>query len=174
MIKQFDAFVNEAADYENFDTEKCKEQIINKLDIKPVSVSVVKGDFYVKAADIRVNYTHAKDCPNGLEINSCRFIFTIYFASNSLELHTAPHVVLSPYDREHDHKYMAMRSAVDMGKECGVARFRRTKFKDEADAAAKIAKYVNQIMDIINVYTGGYPYHESELTVSLKDAYKNK
>jgi hypothetical protein len=28
-------------------------------------------------------------------------------------------------------------------------------------------------MDIVMVYTGGYPYHESNLEISIADAYKN-
>lgn len=172
MIKQFNEFVNESAEYENFDAKKCQELIENKLKIKANDVLVDKDDRFVKSAYIYINYTKPEDYPNGLVVNSCRFIFSLRFAGNSLELHTSPHAWLSPYDREHDFKYLAMRSAIDMGKECGVAKFRKSKIKDEDDVANKITKYVNSIMDIVNVYTGGYPYHKSELTVPLKDAYK--
>ena len=172
MVKKYKQFVNEAAvSYDSWDDNTVKEALFKALDIKPVNIVATKGDYFVTECQVTVNYMQPKDYPNGLEVNACRFIFRYFFNSNSVELAIAPHIYLSPYDREHDHKYMAMRGAVDLGKECGVPRFRKTKANNEEELANKIAKWLNKIMDIVNVYTGGYPYHTSELTVSIKDAY---
>ena len=173
MVKKYDEYLNEAAQYEEFDTDKCQEAILKGLDIKPVFVTVTKGDFLVKEAQIRICYNETKDYPNGLAENAPMFIFRYFFGSDSLEAHHSHFMIwLSPYDKEHDHKYMAMRSAENLGKECGVPYFRKCKGKDETNIANKITKYVNTIMDIVMAYTGGYPYKDSKLDISIKDAYK--
>ena len=176
-MKSIQSYVNERNEdikraYEEFDTEQCREMIEKDLDMKPEMVKVKKDRAIDECAEVFVNYTRPEDYPHGLMQNSCLFRFYYSFPSGVLELMSAPHMYLSPYDREHGYKYMAMRSATDLAKECGVAKFRKTHVKDMKDLAAKITKYVNLVMPIVDCYTGGYPYHQSELTVSIADAYK--
>lgn len=171
----FKEFVNEAVNYDMFDEEKCEHEIFDKLDIKPAHITVTKGSFIVPEARIVINFTQTKNYPNGIEENAIRFIYRFFFNTSTLEYSPGHAMIwLSPYDKENDYKYHAMRSADNLAKECGTGRFRKSKAKDEADVAVKIAKHLNKVMDIVNTYTGGYPYKEGIIDTSIVDAYSNK
>ncbi|WP_296864815.1 hypothetical protein [uncultured Methanobrevibacter sp.] len=171
-IKDFNSFVNEGLTADTFDTEACKDEIVKQLKVEPVSVDVSNtdtwGDKYVR---VTLRYIKEKDYPSGLKANDSVFVFDYLFSTGKLELrHDHFYSYLSPYDKTHDHKNMAMRSAISLAKECGVSTFRKTAVKSEKDIADKICKFINKVMDIVVVYTGGYPYHESNLEVSIADA----
>ena len=82
-----------------------------------------------------------------------------------------PHCNLSPYDKANEYKHYAMRSVKDLGKECKV-NFRKFDLKDEKNIVEKLAKYLNSIMEVIQVYTGGYPYKDGILETSLKETFE--
>lgn len=126
---------------------------------------------------IQINYIDDKtlrDFYHGQPMNAFSFEFQIEGTSCSLD--RSGHVYISPYDREHDYKYMAMRGTKDMAKEVGVST-RKFKFKDEKDLAKKIAKMSNELFGVALAYCGGdlkqlIENHHGTIETSLKDAYK--
>lgn len=165
---------SEQMNFETVDVQKIQSELEKLLKPSPVKFNIKKdGSFNLQTLWIYIDYLKEEDWPHGIMRNSIIFCFKYEFKDNKLSIFTAyePHVYLSPYDQEHDFKYLAMRGAVNLGKECGV-KFVKSKAKNEKEIATKIAKYLNPIMDIITIYTGGYPYKKGILNEPLKDAYK--
>lgn len=175
-LKDYKNFVMESNGYKDveIDHKLIEDEIMKNLkfknkDIKPVYVKSRIVTILDPCLDITINFTNKNDYPNGIETNSCFFDF--FDSGSGFSIHHEPHIYLSPYDLEHDHKYLAMRGVKDMFKECGISYFRKFAYKDEKTTAKKIADFVSKAMDLVDCYTNGYPYHRSELNISLKDAY---
>lgn len=156
-----------------FNTEVIKNELFNKLNIKPQYIKVQYGygqsSMLKNNLFIEINYNKECDYPNNLLMNAVVFRFNNI--SDKMDLDWFPHFKLSPYDKANEYKYFAMRSAKDLGKECKV-NFRKFDLKDEKNIVEKLAKYLNSIMEVIQVYTGGYPYHDGILEISLKEAFE--
>lgn len=177
-LKDYQNFIMENNGYEGveIDHKLIEDEIMKNLKFKNKNVTVCSVKSRIvkildPCLDIVVQFTDTKDYPNGLIYNSCMFDF--FDAGGGFKLHHYPHVYLSDYDREHDYKYLAMRGVPDLMKECGLPSFRKFNYKDEKTTAKKIATYVSNAMDVLDCYTGGYPYHDSKLEISLKDAWKD-
>lgn len=114
---------------------------------------------------IRIDALHAKDYPNMIDDNSIFMEFKI--VDNSVEVFRCGHVYLSPYDRANDFKYYAMRGMRCLALEGGVKKMRKGKYKTAQDLAKKLAKTFNDTMQVVERYTGGYPYKTGVLTTKL-------
>ena len=184
-MKSLKQYINEASTemFEKFDCEQVKELVEKGLDLKSidakfVDVRVTKDNAFYPSAYIEINFTEEKDWPNHIKGNACLFEFCIDFEMGKLEYKRGPRLWLSPFDKSGENpydrslKYMAMRGGADLGKECGIPKFRTCPMKDEKTIAKKVCDYVNKIMALVNVYTGGYPYKDGKLDISIADAYK--
>ena len=169
--------------FEKFDCEQVKELVEKGLDLKSldtdyVDVRVYKDNSFYPSAYVEIDFTREKDWPNHIRGNACLFEFYIDLETGKLEYKRGPRMYLSPFDKSGENlydrklKYMAMRGGADLGKECGIAKFRTCPMKDEKTIAKKVCDYVNKIMALVNVYTGGYPYKDGKLDSSIADAYK--
>ena len=184
-MKSLKQYINEASTemFEKFDCEQVKELVEKGLDLKSidakfVDVRVTKDNAFYPSAYIEINFTEEKDWPNHIKGNACLFEFCIDFEMGKLEYKRGPRLWLSPFDKSGENpydrslKYMAMRGGADLGKECGIPKFRTCPMKDEKTIAKKVCDFVNKIMALVNVYTGGYPYKDGKLDISIADAYK--
>lgn len=154
-----------------FNTELIKNELYNKLNIKPeyIKVQYVNTSIFKDYLFIDVNYNKECDYPHNQLLNAIMFKFDNI--DNKMNLLWFPHCNLSPYDKANEYKHYAMRSVKDLGKECKV-NFRKFDMKDEKNIVEKLAKYLNSIMEVIQVYTGGYPYKDGILETSLKEAFE--
>lgn len=154
-----------------FNTELIKNELYNKLNIKPEYIKVQYGNTSIFKDNlfIEVNYNKECDYPHNQLLNAIMFKFDNI--DNKMDLLWFPHCNLSPYDKANEYKHYAMRSVKDLGKECKV-NFRKFDMKDEKNIVEKLAKYLNNIMEVIQVYTGGYPYKDGILETSLKEAFE--
>lgn len=154
-----------------FNTELIKDELYNKLNIKPEYIKVLYGttSIFRNNLFIEVNYNKECDYPHNQLLNATVFKFDN--VEDKMDLSWSPHFNLSPYDKANDYKYFAMRNVKDLGKECKV-NFRKFDLKDEKNIVEKLAKYLNSIMEVIQIYTGGYPYKDGILEISLKEAFE--
>ena len=168
--------------FEKFDCEQVKQLVekgldLKKLDTDYVDVRVYKDDSFYPSAYVEIDFTREKDWPNHIKGNACMFEFYIDFEIGKLEFKRSPRLWLSPFDKSGENpydrklKYMAMRAGADLGKECGIPKFRTCPMKDEKNVAKKVCDYVNKIMELVKLYTGGYPFKDGKLDISIADAY---
>lgn len=157
-----------------FNTELIKNELYNKLNVKPEYIKVLYGKSLILRNNlfIEVNYNKECDYPHNQLANAIVFRFdSISEKNDKMDLAWFPHFNLSPYDKANEYKHFAMRSVKDLGKECKV-NFRKFDMKDEKNIVEKLAKYLNSIMEVIQVYTGEYPYKDGILEISLKEAFE--
>lgn len=186
-MKTLRQYINEEATemFEKFDCEQVRQLVekgidLKKLDTDYVDVRVYKDDSFYPSAYVEIDFTREKDWPNHIRGNACLFEFYIDLETGKLEYKRGPRMWLSPFDKSGENpydrslKYMAMRGGADLGKECGIAKFRTCPMKDEKNVAKKVCEYVNKIMELVKVYTGGYPFKNGILDISIADAYKNR
>ena len=157
-----------------------KDIIINELKKQLPEAKLVEVDidstFGHDYVSLYINFMDKKDYPHGIVENSARFIFILN--DNKIELHTSPHMYLSPFDRSGENpfdprmKYLAMRSGDNLMKEYYGKGWRKTGYKTEKDIISKVGKYVKDALELMDVYCGGYPYHQGVLTTSISDAMK--
>lgn len=108
---------------------------------------------------IKIDTLDETDWPNGISNNSVYFLFAFYFDNNKMELKSCGHVYLSPKDlKTEKYKYLAMKSIVNVAVDKGGKKFKKQSFKTNEQAANKILSYVNEVMEYVKEYTGGYPY----------------
>lgn len=157
-----------------FNTELIKNELYNKLNIKPEYIKVQYGNSSILRNNLFIDVNYNKECdyPHNQLANAIVFRFNnISEKNDKMDLAWFPHFNLSPYDKANEYKHYAMRSVKDLGKECKV-NFRKFDMKDEKNIVEKLAKYLNSIMEVIQVYTGGYPYKDGILETSLKEAFE--
>ena len=53
-----------------------------------------------------------------------------------------------------------MTSMKNLAKGRGLSWFRKQKFKDINDLYRRLRKFYDNMMDVVNEYTGGYPYKQ--------------
>lgn len=158
----------------NLDLEMVKTEL--EKSVKHAQ-DVTFGSYSEYSSWIDVNYIDDKTLKqfyHGIKQNAIIFQFLI--EGNSCALVSSGHIYISPYDREHDYQYFAMRGVKEMAKEVGVST-RKFKFKDEKDLAKKIAKMSNELFGVALAYCGGdlkqlIENHQGTIETSLKDAYK--
>lgn len=94
----------------------------------------------------------------------------------------SPLMYLSPFDRSGNNtyrpnlKYMAMRNAEDLLKECGGKPWRKVIYKNPQDIIVKTLRFVKDCLPLMNLYCGGDVLHGTELKgvldISIADAYR--
>ena len=110
---------------------------------------------------VTIDCLDKKDWPNGIDLNSIYFKFTLYLDANKIEFTQCGHVWLSPKDLQTEkYKYLAMKSIANVAEDKGVKKFRKQGFKSAEQCTKKILEYVNKVMECVTEYTGGYPYKE--------------
>ena len=122
---------------------------------------------YIDPENLKKNY-------HNIMLNAVRLCFSV--ENGVCELYRSGHLNLSPYDREHDYKYFAMRHMIEIAKKAGVS-VRKFRYKDEKDLVKKITKMANEIYDVCLAYCGGdekkfLEDHTGTIDVDIKDAYK--
>lgn len=166
-------------------TEFIKEGLNNGIAFEILITELektVKGYYEIKhihnfGDEILINYINPDNLKknyHGQMLNAIRLCYDI--DGGVCELYRSGHLALSPYDREHDYKYLAMRNMKEMAKKAGV-NVRKFGFKDEKDLAKKITKMANEIYDVCLAYCGGdekqfLEDHTGTIDVDIKDAYK--
>lgn len=99
-----------------------------------------------------------EDMPNGIKENGIHILFEIDFEKKSVEVFQSGHIWLSK--EEQKATYLAMTGMKNLAKERGLGWFRKQKFKDINDLYKRLRKFYDNMMDIVNDYTGGYPYKQ--------------
>lgn len=119
-------------------------------------------EYYPEVCFITVDALNAWDYPHGIQENSIYLQFRIDFKGGSYECTNCGHVYLSPTDlKTTKWKYLCMRDIKGLAEERkGVKKMRKSKYKDVAATAQKIATYFNKVMEAVTEYTGGYPYKQ--------------
>lgn len=110
--------------------------------------------------------------------SSNAFRFDLY--SGKIDGVAKPLMYLSPFDKSGNNtykpslKYMAMRSAEDLLKECGGKPWRKVAYKTPQDIISKTLKFVKECLPLMNLYCGGDVLHGTELKgvldISIADA----
>lgn len=99
-----------------------------------------------------------KDIPYGIKENGIHIIFEIDFEKKSVEVFQSGHIYLCR--EEQKATYLAMTGMKNLAKSRGLGWFRKQKFKDINDLYKRLRKFYDNMMSIVNDYTGGYPYKE--------------
>ena len=142
---------------------------------KTIEVQQRKGIQNIEEHYIKIYLQDKKDFPNGLSENAAVWVFE-YLGNWKWDLVRSPHMYLSPFDKsgenEYDSRlrYLAMRSAEDLRKECGMKTWRKCALKSERDIIKKISEYMKTSFALVELYTGSYPYHDGILNQSIKIA----
>lgn len=149
------------------------EQVYN--DIKAEIVRLTEGNTYLKALYAQFRHDFApylqhftldavkrEDWDNGIAENSIYLMFNIDLTESKIEIRRSGHVWISAQDKQayQRDKYLAMHSMLDIAKRNGTKPMRKQGYKNAQDAAKKIVKAFNDIMEQVNDYTGGYPYKQ--------------
>ena len=110
--------------------------------------------------------------------SSNAFRFDLY--NGKIDGNGSPLMYLSPFDRSGNNtykpslKYMAMRSAEDLLKECGGKPWRKVIYKNPQDIISKTLRLVKDCLPLMNLYCGGDVLHGTELKgvldISIADA----
>lgn len=110
------------------------------------------------------------------------FVFRLW--DGKIDCIQTPYVYLSPFDKSGNNtynprlKYMAMRSADELIKECGFKQWRKTKYNTTDDIVSKVSTYVNECIKLLNIYCGCDVRKDTELRgvidESILDAVKKE
>ena len=110
--------------------------------------------------------------------SSNAFRFDLY--NGKIDGNGSPLMYLSPFDRSGNNtykpslKYMAMRSAEDLLKECGGKPWRKVAYKTPQDIISKTLRLVKDCLPLMNLYCGGDVLRGTELKgvldISIADA----
>lgn len=159
-----------------YDTDIIEDGLKKELPFaKSIEVQVWKGIQGSVSHYIKIYLQDKKDFPNGLTENAAVWVFE-YLGNWKWDLVRSPHMYLSPFDKsgqnEYDSrlKYLAMRGAEDLRKECGMKIWRKCALKSEKDLIKKISEYMKTSFALVELYTGSYPYHDGILNQSIKIA----
>lgn len=119
-------------------------------------------NFYPNMCFIVVDALNPQDYPNGIGDNSVFLMFRVDFEAKTVECRRSGHIYLSEKDKRENPKlrYLAMNSMVEIGTRRGLKRMRKSKIKDHATTAHKMATYFNEVMEKVVEYTGSYPYKQ--------------
>lgn len=146
-----------------FYQEQTKEivSIIEKSTPLAKNVRGSVSDFCPNIVYITIDALEVNEYPHNIAENSIYLRFCIDFNKNKFECKGSGHVYLSPKDlKTEKHKYMCMRSMINIAEEKGIKKMRKSNHKDNKTTATKIASYFNEIMNALVEYTGGYPYKQ--------------
>ena len=101
-----------------------------------------------------------EDYPHNIAENGKYVRFKIDLSAKKVELHSNGHIWLNKADKESEkYKYYAMRSMVSIAEEKGIKKFRKSKFTDAKSLFDKMNNYFQNVMEHVNIYSGGYPYN---------------
>lgn len=110
-----------------------------------------------------------EDIPHNIADNGIFIEFEIDFKNKSVEVFRSGHIWLSR--EEQKATYLAMTCMKRLAKGRGVKWFRKQKFKDIHDLYIRMRKFYDNMMEIVEEYTGGYPYKQG---IGWVDASMNK
>ena len=99
-----------------------------------------------------------EDIPYHIKENGIYIIFEIDFATKSVEVFQS--ALINLCRDEQKATYLAMTSMKNLAKGRGLSWFRKQKFKDINDLYRRLRKFYDNMMDVVNEYTGGYPYKQ--------------
>lgn len=119
-------------------------------------------NYYPNVCFIVVDALAPQDYPHGISENSVFLIFRIDFEEKNFECKRSGHIYLSEKDKRENPKlrYLCMNSMVEIGVRRGLKKMRKSKIKDHATTAHKMATYFNEVMEKVVEYTGSYPYKQ--------------
>lgn len=121
-------------------------------------------NYYPNVCFIVVDALAPQDYPHGISDNSVFLMFRIDFEEKNFECVRSGHIYLSEKDKRDNQKlrYLCMNSMVEIGVRRGLKKMRKSKIKDMATTAHKMATYFNEIMEKVVDYTDGYPYKQGK------------
>ena len=99
-----------------------------------------------------------EDLPHGIKENGIHILFEIDFEKKSVEVFQSGHIWLSK--EEQKATYLAMTGMKNLAKARGLRWFRKQKFKDINDLYKRLRQFYDNMMGVVNDYTGGYPYKQ--------------
>ncbi|MDE5888728.1 MAG: hypothetical protein K2H20_01780 [Bacilli bacterium] len=99
-----------------------------------------------------------KDLPNNIEQNGIFIYFEIDFERMSVEVHSTGHIWLSRDEQKATNLAMTGLKRLCLARGC--KWFRKQKYKDINDLFKRISTFYNDVMNVVNEYTGGYPYKQ--------------
>lgn len=119
-------------------------------------------NYYPNVCFIVVDALAPQDYPHGISDNSVFLMFRIDFEEKNFECKRSGHIYLSEKDKRENPKlrYLCMNSMVEIGVRRGLKKMRKSKIKDHATTAHKMATYFNEVMEKVVEYTGSYPYKQ--------------
>lgn len=119
-------------------------------------------NYYPNVCFIVVDALAPQDYPHGISENSVFLMFRVDFEAKTVEYKRSGHIYLSEKDKRENPKlrYLAMNSMVEIATRAGVRKMRRSRHKDNATSAHKMATYFNEVMEKVVEYTNGYPYKQ--------------
>lgn len=119
-------------------------------------------NFYPNVCFVVVDALNPQDYPNGIGDNSIFLMFRVDFEAKTVEYKRSGHIYLSEKDKRENPKlrYLCMNSMVEIGVRRGLKKMRKSKIKDNATTAHKMATYFNEVMEKVVEYTGSYPYKQ--------------
>lgn len=120
-------------------------------------------NYYPNVCFIVVDALAPQDYPHGISDNSVFLMFRIDFEEKNFECVRSGHIYLSEKDKRDNPKlrYLCMNSMVEIGVRRGLKKMRKSKIKDMATTAHKMATYFNEVMEKVVEYTNGYPYKQA-------------
>ena len=107
-------------------------------------------NYYPNVCFIVVDALAPQDYPHGISDNSVFLMFRIDFEEKNFECVRSGHIYLSEKDKRDNPK----------GVRRGLKKMRKSKIKDNATTAHKMATYFNEVMEKVVEYTGSYPYKQ--------------
>lgn len=119
-------------------------------------------NYYPNVCFIVVDALNPQDYPHGINGNSVFLMFRVDFEAKTVEYKRSGYIYLSEKDKRENQKlrYLAMNSMVEIATRAGVKKMRRSRHKDNATSAHKMATYFNEVMKAVVDYTNGYPYKQ--------------
>lgn len=119
-------------------------------------------NYYPNVCFIVVDALAPQDYPHGISDNSVFLMFRIDFEEKNFECVHSGHIYLSEKDKRDNPKlrYLCMNSMVEIGVRRGLKKMRKSKIKDNATTAHKMATYFNEVMEKVVEYTDSYPYKQ--------------
>ena len=110
-----------------------------------------------------------EDMPHNIKEKGIYIIFKIDFAQIAVVIFQSGFIYLCRDEQKAT--YLAMTGMKNLAKCRGLSWFRKQKFKDINDLYRRLRKFYDNMMDIVNEYTGGYPYKQG---IGWVDPSKNK
>lgn len=108
---------------------------------------------------IRLDALRAEDWPFRISANSVFIVLTVDLNENTVSVHSYGSLYFNQEDKEKpENRYFAMQGIYDVTTPRGVKKWRKTQIKNVPTIGKKIAKHFNDVMEIVDEYTGGYPY----------------